>query len=67
MNPDGFKDPYIIEDINIYSTDKTLDRYEFESTDGTLNRYEFEGYIDDPSAFIEFWEIIACSFELQVE
>lgn len=53
MNLNGFKDPYVIEDINI------------DVIDETLNIYDFEGSLDEPPAFVT-WKILACSFELQV-
>jgi hypothetical protein len=54
MNPDGFKEPYIVEDIN-------------RSLRGeVLNVYPIEGRLDEPNALV-YWEVIARSFELQVE
>lgn len=51
----GFGEDYEIIDIN------TSDNRE------NLNRYSFEGRLDEPPAVIAYWNIIARSFELQVE
>jgi hypothetical protein len=53
-NPDGFKDEYVHEDINL------------ELPCGVLRAYPFEGVMSDPPAWVT-WEIIARSFEFHVE
>jgi hypothetical protein len=55
MHPDGFREPYVVEDINV------------DVGNEILNTYEFEGSSKEPPAFVETWDIIAGSFELQVE
>ncbi|GHU49683.1 hypothetical protein AGMMS50289_26640 [Betaproteobacteria bacterium] len=54
MRPDGFKDMYVIEDVNLPLTGEVL------------KVYPFEGSLEEPNAFVS-WDIIAHSFELQVE
>jgi hypothetical protein len=55
MHPDGFREPYVVEDINV------------DVGDEILNTYDFEGSLEDPPAFVETWDILARSFELQVD
>jgi len=52
-NPEGFKDPYIIEDIP-----ETLEGLE------RCKEYAFEGVADDPVAWVD-WCIKAESFEFE--
>jgi hypothetical protein len=55
MKPTGFKDAYEIEDIN------------FGTPGEILTKYEFEGSLEEPPACLGYWNILARSFELQVE
>ena len=51
----GFSEDYEIIDINANDNRESL------------NQYSFEGRLDEPPAVIAYWDIIARSFELQVE
>jgi hypothetical protein len=53
MNPVGVKE-YTGEDINIVVNDESL------------NTYDFSGIIDNPPSELD-WDVLARSFELQVE
>jgi len=53
-NPDGFKDEYVIRDVDLPLGGEVL------------KVYPFEGIIEEPNAWVT-WDIIARSFELQVE
>jgi hypothetical protein len=50
-----FMEPYEIVDINV------------DMGGETLNAYEFEGGLEEPPSFVECWNVIARSFEFQVE
>ncbi|MDR2260955.1 MAG: hypothetical protein LBE06_08550 [Azoarcus sp.] len=49
----GFRDPYELVDVDVASSEK-------------MNTYLFEGVLEEPYAWVT-WDIIARSFELQVD
>lgn len=57
-NPDGFKEPYVVEDIFGGSGAELA---------GGLREYGFEGTQEDPRAWIDDWVVRAKSFEFDID